>query len=89
MWYIIKPILKLLFAILYITYKCIEYAFVLLLRLIFVFKWTKYSEMNNNAGEWLIDGKNVVYVTECSEHYSEQKNPIESYKWIICEYFKN
>lgn len=87
MWYIIKPILKLLFAILYITYKCIQYVCVFLIWLLFFFEWVKYSELNNNAGDWHIDGKDVICITENSEHYAEQKNPIESYRWI-CEYFK-
>lgn len=87
MWYIIKPILKILFAIIYITWKCIEYAFYLLLNLLFLFKWVKYSELNNNEGEMYVDGWNIKGILPGDRDYMEQKNPIQSYRWI-CEFFK-
>lgn len=81
MWYIIKPILMVLLCLIFITYKSIEYLCVLLFRLFFLLKWTKYSSINNNASDlyYKYDGSFQLYeIDKDGEMYEQEKSPIES-----------
>lgn len=89
MWYILKPILLTLFCLIVIVYKIIEYVCVLLFRLFFFFKWTKYSSINNNEGDFYYvfsdDDWSLESISKDSEEYSEEKSPIESLRKFYAE----
>lgn len=89
MWYIIKPILLTLLFLIVAIYKSLEYLFVALFRLLFFLKWTKYSSINNNAGDlyYVCDenGWRMEEIEKDSEKYSEEKNPIESLRQLYAE----
>lgn len=89
MWYILKPILIILFCLIVLLYKSLEYVCVLLFRLFFFFKWTKYSYINNNEGniyyEADAEGWRTLEVEKGSDKYSEEKNPIESLREYYLE----
>lgn len=87
MWYILKPILICLFALIYMIWKSIEFIFFFSFILIFLFEWSSYSELNNNEGELICSRSGITTVNKDSTEYYECKNPYDS--WIqLYNYFK-